>query len=157
MICIANQWTGFYIIGISGMKALNFPTTFKFANIKHLFLWMILETDKIIIDQKIFGQLLPKYLKNSSVDNFQIILMWFSNRLRHSHCLLLIMGTWKEAVDNKKVVGPILTELSKSLDYNLSLSTHRKITCLWTVFSCLKIDTVIPPKPKAGKKVQYVL
>lgn len=118
---------------------------------------MILETDKIIIDQKIFGQLLPKYLKNSSVDNFQIILMWFSNRLRHSHCLLLIMGTWKEAVDNKKVVGPILTELSKSLDYNLSLSTHRKITCLWTVFSCLKIDTVIPPKPKAGKKVQYVL
>lgn len=83
--------------------------------------------------------------------------MWFLNRLRHSRCLLSIMGTWKEAGDNKKVVGPILTELSKSLDCNLSLSTHRKITCRWTVFSYLKIDTVIPPKPKAGKNVQYVL
>ena len=33
------------------------------------------------------------------------------------HCLLLMLEKWKHAVDNKKVFGALLTDLSKAFDY----------------------------------------
>ena len=42
--------------------------------------------------------------------------MRFPKRLLNHHCLLLMIEKWKKAVDNKKVFGALLADLSKTFD-----------------------------------------
>ena len=41
--------------------------------------------------------------------------MWFYKRLYSpQHCLFLVIDKWKKAVDNNKVLGALLTDLSNA-------------------------------------------
>ena len=43
--------------------------------------------------------------------------MWFQKRLYSpQHCLLLIIDEWKKVVNNNKVFGALLTDISKGFD-----------------------------------------
>ena len=42
--------------------------------------------------------------------------MRFPKRLLNHHCPLLMIEKWKKAVDNKKVFGALLADLSKTFD-----------------------------------------
>ena len=69
------------------------------------------------IISKIFEKIISKQLSN----HFQNILSDFQFGFRKGfsaqHCLLLMTEKWKAAVDNKKVFGALLTDLSKAFDW----------------------------------------
>ena len=90
---------------------------------------------------KIFEKVICRQLSN----HFNNILSKFQCGFRKGyspqHCLLLIIGNWKKAVDNHKVFGAVLTNLSKVFDcishdfliaklnaYGLSLHDFKLIT-----------------------------
>ena len=59
-----------------------------------------------------------KYLKSLFVDNIQItLIIFFRNFNDYSlqYCLLLMIDKWKKVVDNK-ILGALLTDLSKAFD-----------------------------------------
>ena len=89
---------------------------------------------------KIFEKIICRQLSN----HFDNILSKFQCGFRKGyspqHCLLLMIDKWKKAVDNHKVFGAVLTDLSKAFWLHLSWFTHCKAKCLWTVFTCLKTD-----------------
>ena len=56
---------------------------------------------------------------------FEKILSKFQCGFSTQHCLLLMLEKWKHVVDNKKVFGALLTDLSKAFDcicYDLLIS-----------------------------------
>ena len=65
---------------------------------------------------KIFEEIICRQLSN----HFDNILTKFQCDLRKGyspqHCLLLMIGKWKKAVDNHKVFGAVLTNLLKAFD-----------------------------------------
>ena len=68
------------------------------------------------IISKIFEKLICRQLSN----HFDNILSKFQCGFRKGyslqHCLLLMIDKWKKAVDNNKVFGALLTDLSKAFD-----------------------------------------
>ena len=90
---------------------------------------------------KIFEKIICRQLSN----HFDNILSKFQCGFRKGyspqHCLLLMVDKWKKAVDNHKVFGAVLTDLSKAFDcichdlliaklnaYGLSLSSLKPIS-----------------------------
>ena len=69
-----------------------------------------------LIISKIFEKLICRQLSN----HFDNILSKFQCGFRKGynlqHCLLLMIDKWKKAVDNNKVFGALLTDLSKAFD-----------------------------------------
>ena len=65
---------------------------------------------------KLFERLTSKQLS----EIFEIILPKFQYDFRKGygaqHCLLMMLETWKEATDNNKAFGALLTDLSKAFD-----------------------------------------
>ena len=83
----------------------------------HLILNQVPEIKRIITGQSASYLLSQKCLKNIFVDNFQItLIIFFQNFSRYSpqHCLLLMIDKRKNAV--YKVLGTLLTDLSKAFD-----------------------------------------
>ena len=72
------------------------------------------------MDQLVFSLFFQRYFKDYLVDNFQSSLIRFQCGFRNSygtqHCLLLMLEIWKEATDNNKAFGALLTDLSKAFD-----------------------------------------
>ena len=103
--------------------ASKFPASFKFANITPVFKqgsknqkenYRSVSILPIIL--KIFEKLICRQLSN----HFDNILSKFQCGFRKGynlqHCLLLMIDKWKKAVDNNKVFGALLTDLSKAFD-----------------------------------------
>ena len=65
---------------------------------------------------KLFERLINKQLS----EFFESVLSKFQCRFRKGygaqHCLLMMLETWKEASDNNKAFGALLTDLSKAFD-----------------------------------------
>ena len=85
---------------------------------------------------KIFEKIICRQLSN----HFDNILSKFQCGFRKGyspqHCLLLMIDKWKKAVDNHKVFGAVLTDLSKKFD----CICHDLLIAKWNAFTCLKID-----------------
>ena len=102
---------------------LNFPASFKLANITPVFKQASRNQKEncrpisiLPIVLKIFEKLICRQLSN----HFDNILSKFQCGFRKGyslqHCLLLMIDKWKKAVDNNKVFGALLTDLSKAFD-----------------------------------------
>ena len=68
------------------------------------------------IISKIFEKLICRKLSNHFDNIFSKFQCGFRKGYSPQRCLLLTIGQWKKAVDNKKVFGALLTELSKAFD-----------------------------------------
>ena len=60
--------------------------------------------------------LICRQLSNHFDNIFSKFQSGFRKGFSAQHCLLLMIGKWKKAVDNNKVFGAILTDLSKAFD-----------------------------------------
>ena len=93
---------------------------------------------------KIFEKIICRQLSN----HFDNILSKFQCGFRKGyspqHCLLLMIDKWKKAVDNHKVFGAVLTDLSKKFD----CICHDLLIEKWNAFTCLKIDYRLLSKSK---------
>ena len=67
-----------------------------------------------------FSKVYERYLLNSLSNHIEKILSNFivANRKRYSssHVLLKLTENWKKHLDNKKIVGTVLMDLSKAFD-----------------------------------------
>ena len=105
------------------IESPKFPDFFKFANItpafkqgsrnqKHNYRPISI----LPLISKIFEKLICSQLSN----HFDNILSKFQCGFRRGygpqHCLLLMIDKWKKAVDNNKIFGAVLTDLSKAFD-----------------------------------------
>ena len=82
------------------------------------FLNKVTKIKRITQDQSASYLISQKYLKSLFVDNIQITLMIFFrnfNDYSPQYCLLLMIDKWKKVVDNK-ILGALLTDLSKAFD-----------------------------------------
>ena len=102
------------------MCSSKFPATLKFANVTPVFKkdhrnqkenYRLISILPII--SKIFEKLICRQLSNH-FDIFSKFQCGFRKGFSAQHCLLLMIGKWKKTVDNKKVFGAILTDLSKA-------------------------------------------
>ena len=120
-----------------------FPASFKFANVTLNFKQGSRNQKNnyrpisiLLIISKIFQNLICGQLLN----HFHNILSKFQCGFRKDyslqHCLLLIVDKWKKAVDNNKVLGVVLTDLSKAFDWWF---TCHKIECFRPAISCFKM------------------
>ena len=74
---------------------------------------------KIITDQLAFCPFCLKYLNFGLANSFQSLFEFqcgFRKGYGAQHCLLMMLETWKEATDNNKAFGALLTDLSKAFD-----------------------------------------
>ena len=103
--------------------AAKFPASFRLANITPVFKQGSRNQKEnyrsisiLPIISKIFEKLICRQLSN----HFDNILSKFQCGFRKGyspqHCLLLMIDKWKKAVDNNKVFGALLTDLSKAFD-----------------------------------------
>ena len=67
------------------------------------------------IISKIFEKLICRQLSNH-FDIFSKFQCGFRKGFSVQHCLLLMIDKWEKAVDNNKLFGAILTDLSKAFD-----------------------------------------
>ena len=105
------------------LEKSKFPDCLKLANVTPVFK-KCARTSKnnyrpvstLLILSKLFETLISKQLS----EFFEIILSKFQYGFRKSyaaqHCLLMMLETWKEATDNNKAFGALLTDLSKAFD-----------------------------------------
>ena len=100
-----------------------FPATFKFANVTPVFKkGNRNQKDRykpisiLPIISKIFEKLICRQLSNHFDNIFSKFQCGFRKGVSAQHCLLLMIDKWKTAVDNNKVFGAILTDLSKAFD-----------------------------------------
>ena len=100
-----------------------FPASFKLANITSVFkVGCRNQKDNyrpisiLPIVAKIFEKLISQQLSSHFDNIFSKFQYGFQKCFSTHHCLLLITKKWKEAVDNKKVFGALLTGLSKTFD-----------------------------------------
>ena len=105
------------------IRALKFSASFKFANVAPVFKQGSRNRKDnykpisiLPIISKIFEKLFCRQLSN----HFDNILSKFQCGFRKcyspQHCLLLMTDTWRKLVDNNKVFGALLTNLSKAFD-----------------------------------------
>ena len=68
----------------------------------------------------VFSKIFERLLSRQFLELFDNILSKFQCGFRKSygtqHCLLLMLEIWKEATDNNKAFGALLTDLSKAFD-----------------------------------------
>ena len=100
-----------------------FSATFKFANVTPVF-----KKDNrnqkdnyspisiLPIISKIIEKLICRQLSSHFDNIFSKFQSGFRKGFSAEHCLLLMIDKWKKAVDNNKVFGAILTDLSKTFD-----------------------------------------
>ena len=100
-----------------------FPATFKFANVTPVFKKgnrnqkdNYRQISVLPIISKIFEKLICRQLSNHFYSIFSKFQCDFRKDFSAQHCLLLMIDKWKKAVDNNKVFGAILTDLSKAFD-----------------------------------------
>ena len=98
-----------------------FPATFKFANVTPFFKKSNQNQKDnyrpisiLPIISKIFEKLICRQLSNHFDNIFSKFQCGFRKGFCAQHCLLLMIDKWKKAVDNNKVFGAILTDLSKA-------------------------------------------
>ena len=65
---------------------------------------------------KLFGRLISKRLSECFESILSKFRCGFKNGYGAQHCLLMMLETWKEATDNNKAFGALLTDLSKAFD-----------------------------------------
>ena len=105
------------------IESPKFPDFFKFANITPAFKQGSRNQKDnyrpisiLPLISKIFEKLICSQLSN----NFDNILSKFQCGFRRGygpqHCFLLMIDKWKKAVDNNKIFGAVLTDLSKAFD-----------------------------------------
>ena len=68
-----------------------------------------------------------------------------------------MMDKWKKAVDNNKVFGALLTDLSKAFDCICHDLLCSKFECLWSVFSCFKNNTGLSSKWKTKNQNRVII
>ena len=103
------------------------PASFKFANVTLKFKQGSRNQKNnyrpisiLHVISKIFEKLICRQLSNhfdNLVSNFQC---GFRKGYTLQHCLILMINKWKKAVDNNKVLGALLADLSKTFDCILS-------------------------------------
>ena len=107
----------------NSVNSSKFPFSFKCASITSIFknesrnhktsyrtVSILPVVSKIF--EKIVNKQLPTYFENF-FSKFQCS---FRKGFSTQHCLLLMLEKWKHAVDNKKVFGALLTDLSKAFN-----------------------------------------
>ena len=134
-----------------------FPASFKFASVTLNFKqgsrnqknnYRPISILSIIL--KIFEKLICRQLLN----HFDNILSKFQCGFRKGynlqHCLLLMIDKWKKAVDNNKVLGALLTDLSKAFDCICHDLLAAKLNAYGLSFSAL-----VKRNSSAYKKYKY--
>ena len=100
------------------------PSSFKCANITPIFKKNESRNHKtnyrLVSILLIVSEIFEKIMSNQLSTYFEKTLSKFQCDFRKGfstqHCLLLMLEKWKHAVDNKKVFGALLTDLSKAFD-----------------------------------------
>ena len=107
------------------INSSKFPLSFKLANITPVFKNQsgnhknnYRPVSILPLISKVFEKIMNKQLsiyfeEILSRNSFQC---GFRKDFSTQHCLLLMLEKWKRAVDNNKVFGALLTDLSKSFD-----------------------------------------
>ena len=103
--------------------ASKFPASFKLANITPDFKQGSRNQKEnyrpisiLPIISKIFEKLICRQLSNSFDNIHSKFQCAFRKGYSLQHCLLLMIDKWKKTVDNNKVFGTLLTDLSKAFD-----------------------------------------
>ena len=106
----------------SSIKVSKFPENLKQADITPAYK-KVKKMSKETIDQSAFSQICQKYLKNlcsNKCHNFFKTFSKYQCEFRKGfstqHCLLAILEKWKRSIDNGKMFGALLTDLSKAFD-----------------------------------------
>ena len=106
-----------------GIHVSQYPSNFKFANITPAFKQGCRNLKDnyrpisiLPVVSKIFEKLMCKQLSLHFENIFSKFQCGFRKNFGTQHCLLLMIDKWKKAVDNNKVFGAILTDLSKAFD-----------------------------------------
>ena len=100
-----------------------FPNCLKLANITPVFK-KDARTSKnnyrpvsiLLVFSKIFERLLSRQISEFFDNILSKFQCGFRNGYGTQHCLLLMLEIWKEATDNNKAFGALLTDLSKAFD-----------------------------------------
>ena len=94
----------------------------------------------LLIISKMFEKLICRQLLNRFYNILSKFQCGFRKGYSLQHCLLLMLmrDKWKEAVDNNKVLGIVLTDLSKEFGWWF---TCNKIQYLRSAILCFKNDT----------------
>ena len=100
-----------------------FPNCLKLANITPVFKKVARTSKNNYIPVSIlpaFSKVFERLLSRQLSEFFDNILSKFQCGFRKGygtqHCLLLMLEIWKEATDNNKAFGALLTDLSKAFD-----------------------------------------
>ena len=104
------------------LEKSKFPDCLKLANVTPVSKRVHVR-QKMIIDQLAFCQFCLNYSNDWLAFAFRVfwkLLSKFQCGFRKGHgaqdCLLMMLETWKEAADNSKAFGALLTDLSKAFD-----------------------------------------
>ena len=97
-----------------------FPNCLKLPNITPVFKKRTREPEKPVNFLPVFSKIFERLLSRQLSEFFDNILSKFQCDFRKGygtqHCLLLMLEIWKEATDNNKAFGALLTDLSKAFD-----------------------------------------
>ena len=97
-----------------------FPNCLKLPNITPVFKKRTREPEKPVNFLPVFSKIFERLLSRQLSEFFDNILSKFQSGFRKGygtqHCLLLMLEIWKEATDNNKAFGALLTDLSKAFD-----------------------------------------
>ena len=105
------------------INSLKFPLSFKLANVAPVFKNESRNhrnnyrpVSILPLISKVFEKIMNKQLSIYFEEILSKFQCGFRKGFRTQHCLLLILEKWKRAVDNNKVFGALLTNLSKAFD-----------------------------------------
>ena len=96
---------------------------------------------------KIFEKIICRQLSNHFGNILSKFQCGFRKGYSPQHCLLLMIDKWKKAVDNHKVFGAVLTDLSKAFDCICHDLLIAKLNAYGLSLPALKLITV-PSKSK---------
>ena len=105
------------------INSSKFPLSFKLANITPVFKNESRNHKNnyrpvsiLPLISKVFEKIMNKQLSIYFEEILSKFQCGFRKGFSTQHCLLLMLGKWKQAVDNNKVYGALLTDLSKAFD-----------------------------------------
>ena len=103
--------------------ASKFPASFKLANVTLVFKQSFINQKNnyrpisiLPIISKVFEKLICRQRSNHFDNILSKFRCGFRKGCSPQHCLLLMTDKWKKAIDNNKVFGDLLTDLSKAFD-----------------------------------------